>query len=579
MNALREAQLQLSRPLIGRGPLLTVSTRTMIGDALPNESSSTSDRRYLLILLSHFHRRLAYIAAMASLMDDQHQGGDTEPAKPRFLIVGAGSRGNSYARALVDSGLGIVAAVADPIAFKRRQLGAKYIWPDQEPSDDEQEFADWRDYLKYEQQRRKDESAGLPVAPGIDAVFICVLDHQHVEVASALGPLGLHIMCEKPLATHLNDCLQIQKSIEAGPRSIFAIGHVLRYSPHNMLLRHLLLEKRAIGDVLSLEHTEPVGWWHFSHSYVRGNWRKESSSAPSLLTKSCHDIDFILWLLCSPLNASKGAPHLPSTISSAGSLKQFTKSRKPKGAGNATNCLSCAIKETCAFSAGKIYYDKHLAKGKSKWPVDIVNPEVDALHTAGKDAEAKESLMSSLAEDYDGRTPVQDIESRPWYGRCVWECDNNVVDDQYVTFEWEDRDGRSAKTANFHMIAQTLAQCERRGRVYGTAGEISYDSKCITVHDFTNDETKVFHPEVPKNSHHGGGDDGLTQQFAKAVAAVKSGRMAVREAQTEFLGCTVEEVVRSHAAVFAAEKARLGRMVVNWQDWWNANVAPVLAAR
>ena len=50
---------------------------------------------------------------------------------------------------------------------------------------------------------------------------------------------------------------------------IFGICHVLRYSPHNMLLRHLVLEKEVIGDVLSIEHVEPVGWWHFSHSYVR----------------------------------------------------------------------------------------------------------------------------------------------------------------------------------------------------------------------------------------------------------------------------------------------------------------------
>lgn len=117
---------------------------------------------------------------------------------PRFLVVGAGSRGNSYARALQDSGLGVVAAVADPISFKRRQFGARYIWDSSGPHTG-QDFADWRDFLKYEQQRRDDEAAGLEVPPKIDGAFICVLDHQHVEVASALGPLGLHIMCEKPL--------------------------------------------------------------------------------------------------------------------------------------------------------------------------------------------------------------------------------------------------------------------------------------------------------------------------------------------------------------------------------------------
>jgi len=135
---------------------------------------------------------------MAPFRDEQSNGRSVH--KPRFLVVGAGSRGNSYARALQDSGLGAVAAVADPIAFKRKQFGARYIWDSSGPQTG-QDFADWRDFVKYEQQRRDDEAAGLETPPKIDGAFICVLDHQHVEVASALGPLGLHIMCEKPLGT------------------------------------------------------------------------------------------------------------------------------------------------------------------------------------------------------------------------------------------------------------------------------------------------------------------------------------------------------------------------------------------
>lgn len=519
---------------------------------------------------------------MAPLMNEElresnetSNGANGSHTKPRLLIIGAGSRGNAYARAVVDSGLGLVAAVAEPIDFKRRHLGSKYIWPNAE-SKPEQEFSSWKDFMEFEAQRRKDEAAGVPTCPGIDGAFICVRDEHHVEVLTAIAPLGLHIMSEKPLATTLTDCLRIERSIRENPERIFAIGHVLRYSPHNMLLRHMVREQRVIGDILSIEHTEPVGWWHFSHSYVRGNWRKESTTAPSLLTKSCHDIDFLLWMLCSPMSASNQTAHLPARISSVGSLKQFRRERKPKEAGNATNCLSCPISEKCKFSAKRIYHDRHLAKGNAKWPVHIVNPEAESLMETDGPEKAKEALMSSLAEDYTvGKTPPADIGSRSWYGRCVWESDNDVVDDQYVTFEW-DRDGQSpdeqSKTASFHMIAQTLSQCERRGRIYGTSGEIFYDSKSITVHNFDTDTTRIFNPEVPKNSHHGGGDDGLTQQFVKAIAASMDGRMSVREAQVEFLGCTMEEIVRSHATVFAAEQARRERRVVEWGDWWEDNV-------
>jgi len=201
------------------------------------------------------------------------QDGTPSTSLPRILIIGAGSRGTAYARSVSQSGKGIVAAVAEPIDYKRNLLGSKYIWPGTAPQL-EHAFVHWRDFVKWEVQRRKDATAGLTVSPGIDAVFICVLDEQHAEVVTSLAPLELHIMCEKPLATTLQDCVTIYESMlptaaQPSQRAIFGIGHVLRYSPHNMLLRKLVLEDKLIGDVLSIEHTEPVGYWHFSHSYVR----------------------------------------------------------------------------------------------------------------------------------------------------------------------------------------------------------------------------------------------------------------------------------------------------------------------
>ncbi|KAK5137536.1 hypothetical protein LTR08_008516 [Meristemomyces frigidus] len=504
-------------------------------------------------------------------------GHDGPTSKPRFAIIGAGSRGNAYAAAIVRSGLGVVAAIVEPIEFKRQQLGVKYIWHATGRTSS-QEYSDYKAFVTSEHKRRKASNGSSPDRDdAIDGVFVCVPDSLHHAIVTALAPLGVHIMCEKPLATTLADCLSIQRTLSQHASRIFAIGHVLRYSPHNMLLRHLLLEEKAIGEVLSMEHTEPVGYWHFAHSYVRGQWRKESKSAPSLLTKSCHDVDFILWLLTSPpaCDGDNQTPHLPSTVSSVGSLKQFRRSMKPKAAGNATNCLSCPIKPSCIYSAPRIYHDRHLAQSATNWPVDIVNPETASILQHAGPAKAKQALLASLAEDYDtATTPVPDIESRPWFGRCVWESDNDVCDDQVVTFAWNDvaETGRGAKTATFHMIAQTLAQCERRGRIYGTTGEICYDSKVIVVHDFVTGETREYNPEVPRNSHHGGGDDGLTECFVKAVAAVRDGEVAVSAAQEEFLGCTLDDMIRSHAAVFAAEDARTGKKVIEWASWWAQNI-------
>jgi predicted dehydrogenase len=206
---------------------------------------------------------------------------------PRILIVGAGSRGNAFGRAIYGSTNGCVAAVAEPIDFKRRAFGRKHIWGLEEPKEGE-EFTGWKEFIEWELQRRERAKEGKDVPEGVDGVFVCTLDELHADILTGLAPLGLHILCEKPLATGLQDCLRIYKSLRPNgsmsPSSaLFGVGHVLRYSPHNILLRKLLLEDEAIGEIVSIEHTEPVGWWHFSHSYVR---YLKSGGAQSILIQS-----------------------------------------------------------------------------------------------------------------------------------------------------------------------------------------------------------------------------------------------------------------------------------------------------
>jgi predicted dehydrogenase len=200
------------------------------------------------------------------------------PNAPRILVIGAGSRGNAYSRAIQESSTAHIVGVCEPIPFKRKEFGKKFIWGTREPLAPE-EFEDWTDFLAYETTRRQRVAAGElkegdEEFRGVDGVFICVLDEMHVHVIKGLAPLGLHIMCEKPLATSLEDCTAIYGAVSKewetlGRKTVFGICHVLRYSPHNMQLRKLIREDKIVGDILSVEHTEPVGWWHFAHSYVR----------------------------------------------------------------------------------------------------------------------------------------------------------------------------------------------------------------------------------------------------------------------------------------------------------------------
>lgn len=455
--------------------------------------------------------------------------------------------------------------------------------------------------MQWETERRKKtvgdgSAASQTTTPlGVDGVFICTLDETHVEIIQAIAPLHLHILCEKPLALSLHDCLTVYRTLQPAanvtPSTIFSIGHVLRYSPHNTLLRTLLLTDRVIGDIVSLEHTEPVGWWHFSHSYVRGNWRRATPTGDgSLLTKSCHDIDFILWLLCSPASLEDARalghkPHFPRSISSVGALTQFRASRKPVAAGDATNCLSCPVERECIYSAVRIYKDAHLARGHRTWPVKIVCPDIEDVYRTEGAAAAEEHLLSKLREDYDRHVQSDaEIAARPWYGRCVYEADNNVCDDQVVTLSWDDEKvepKRLAKTATLHMIAPTEKQCERRGRIYGTTGEIEYDSHTIRIYDFATGQTRcvdVPRPPPERAESHGGGDYGLAGQFVRAVEAVMNKGLDVETAQARFIGCTLEEAVQSHAVVFAAEEARREERVVRWEEWWQGKLNESAAA-
>jgi len=328
-----------------------------------------------------------------------------------------------------------------------------------------------------------------------------------------------------------------------------------------------------------------------------GNWRREDTTAPSLLAKSCHDIDFLMWLIASPASPQETV-HLPSFISSTGVLNQFRNARKPLSAGSATNCLSCPIESSCLYSAKNIYVEQNFNQGTIDWPVDVVVPEIEDLYRDEGKEIAKKRLLQVLAEDYTSSTP--NVEKRAWYGRCVWECDNDVCDDQVVTITWEDDalpphptrttndltandskepgpagevgslNGRAAKTAVFHMIASTEKICERRGRIYGTLGELTYDLDYISAHTFLKGETTQYTPEASTGGH-GGGDGALAENFCKAVQAVNQG-VDVEEAQRKWLGVTIEEIVRSHIAVFAAERARKERRVVDWHTFWKKEV-------
>ncbi|NUR24520.1 MAG: Gfo/Idh/MocA family oxidoreductase [Catenulispora sp.] len=388
--------------------------------------------------------------------------------KVRLAIAGAGNRGQTYASWIAaHPDRAELVAVADPDPARRAKLGAP------------REFADWRDLL------------GERVA---DAVILCTQDRMHAEPAIALAGAGYAMLLEKPLAPTEEECRAIVAAVErAGV--LFGVCHVLRYTPYTALVKEMA---GLVGEIMSVEHLEPVGWWHQAHSYVRGAWRNERLASPMLLAKSCHDLDWLAYV----------TDRRVTRVSSFGSLGHFRPERRPEGA--ADRCLDCAIEPECPYSAPKLYFDR------TGWPTSVLG-------------DTREQVVEAL------RTGP--------YGRCVYACDNDVVDHQVLAMELA-----GGATATFTMTAFT-EQTHRQTKIFGTHGQLVGDGERVEVYSFRDRSTTTRHvDELGSNAGdgHGGGDAGLMDAFVTALAT----------GDPSHVRSDAGESLHSHLAVFAAERAR-----------------------
>ncbi|MFG2876641.1 Gfo/Idh/MocA family protein [Streptomyces sp. NPDC048337] len=407
------------------------------------------------------------------------------PAVVTLAVVGAGNRGTGYARwVLAHPQRARVVAVAEPRTVRRERLAAAHgIEPGSA-------VGDWREL-----------AARGRIA---DAVLICTLDRDHLEPVLAFAALGCHILLEKPMALTEDECRRIVDAVERAGVTL-SVGHVLRYTPYTRALK-AVVDSGRLGEVVSVQHLEPVGFWHQAHSFVRGNWRREDEATTMLMAKSCHDLDWLQYVLGGP----------PVRVSSFGRLSHFRPGNRPAGA--ADRCLDCAVESACPYSATREYGDR-LARGEHTWPLNVLVDEF-----------TPEALESALREGP--------------YGRCVYACDNDVVDHQVVAMEFD-----SGATATFTMTAFT-EQADRQTRIFGTRGELRGDGKSLRVYDFLTrtEEAVAAGGGGPMDAAggHGGGDAGLMDAFVSAVATGNPGlvKSGPRESLT------------SHLTVPAAERAR-----------------------
>ncbi|HTQ90002.1 MAG TPA: Gfo/Idh/MocA family oxidoreductase, partial [Streptosporangiaceae bacterium] len=374
-----------------------------------------------------------------------------------IVVVGAGQRGAGYARWVRrHPDRASVVAVAEPRPVPRARLAAEHGIPAGNVA------ADWR------------ELAGRGRLA--DAVLICTQDRMHAEPAEAFAELGYHILLEKPMAPDEAGCRRIVAAAEKAG-IMFAVGHVLRYTAYTRAVKEIV-SSGQLGEIMSVQHLEPVGFWHQAHSYVRGNWRRSDQATSMLMAKSCHDLDWLQHIL----------GRAPLRVSSFGRLTHFTAANRPPGA--ADRCVACPVEASCPYSAPRLYRGL-LEAGEHRWPLSVV---VDDVTPAALD----EALASGP------------------YGRCVYACDNDAVDHQVVALEFS-----GGITATFTMTAFSRP-ADRSTRLFGTRAELAGDGETIRVYDFLTRSERTVTPApagaMNAAAGHGGGDAGLMEAFTRAVA-------------------------------------------------------------
>ena len=389
-----------------------------------------------------------------------------------LVLIGAGQRGASAYAPYAFSHPSEVrfVAVAEPDPGRRKRFA------DEHDIDESYCFENWPDLLQCGQ-----------IASG---AVITTQDQMHVAPAVEAMKAGYNVLLEKPMAHTLAGCIELVQTAEATGR-ILQVCHVLRYSPFWRALHDVLLSGR-LGDIITVEHRENVAYWHMAHSFVRGNWRNKQMSSPMILAKCCHDFDILAW------NLQKRCKRL----SSFGSLIHFRRDQVSSEIPDRCTA-NCPVEQTCPFSAIGIYLDYR--------PFDAMQSQVASGTVAAESPQGWPFTVLSHDTSYEGR--LRALQTGP-YGRCVYRCDNDVVDHQVVSMEFE---GGTSVVLIMHGHSNEEHRSMRYDGTRATLRARFGDRSEITVHDHATGKSEQI-PLDRRTSGHGGGDDGIMRDFL-AVAA------------------------------------------------------------
>lgn len=417
------------------------------------------------------------------------------------IIVGAGHRSFVYSElAKTNPEMLKIVGVADPNPIRRKKA---------------MDYFGFKEDMCFENAEELAKKGKLA-----DTVINGTMDEQHLETAVPLLNAGYDMLLEKPFAPNEEEMRQIVNCAKKNNSKVM-ICHVLRYTPFYYAIKERIVNGE-IGDIINIQTTEHVSYHHLSTSYIRGKWANSDKCHTSmLLAKCCHDLDIIMWMMSETK---------PKQISSFGGKFQFKPENAPKEAG--TICMKdCPLVDTCVYSTKRLYIDH-----PDRWAFYVW----DALE--GKKDVTIEDKIALMKSD----SP---------YARCIYKCDNNVVDHQSVLINFE-----SGATGTHNMVGGS-AEPRREIHIIGTKGEIfgNFEESKFTVlkidpsPDAHNEECDVEEVDlrvtgdmVGAYGGHGGGDERLAADFVKFIRGEKPS-----------LACTsIFDSVAGHLSVYLADKSR-----------------------
>lgn len=417
------------------------------------------------------------------------------------IIVGAGHRAFVYSElAKTNPELLKIVGVADPNPVRRKKA---------------MEYFGFSEDMCFNSAQALAEKGRLA-----DAVINGTMDEQHLETAIPLLNAGYDMLLEKPFAVCEEDMRQIVECAKKNNSKVM-ICHVLRYTPFYYAIKEKIVNGE-IGDIINIQMTEHVSYHHLSTSYIRGKWaNSDKCHTTMLLAKCCHDIDLMMWFMSETK---------PVSISSFGSKFQFKPENAPENAG--TICMKdCPLVDECVYSTKRLYIDH-----PDRWSFYVW----DAL----------EGIENPTIED-----KIALMKTDNPYARCIYKCDNNVVDHQSVLVNFA-----SGATGTHNMVGGS-AEPRRNIHIIGTKGEIfgNFEESKFTVlkinpsPDAHNEECDVEEVDlritgdmVGAYGGHGGGDERLAEDFVKFIKGEKPS-----------LACTsIFDSVAGHLCVYLADKSR-----------------------